>query len=175
MKKGLTLIEILITLTILAVLATVSFVGFTGAGKKSRDARRKFDLEQVKMALEHYKNSNGNYPSTDSGFWGTCSNYDSHPDTGPNGWVPNLAPTYLARLPHMLGEGTKISNDFAGCTANDTCYLYKSDGTEYKLLANCGVEIAPDSNDPYYDPVRAPTYNKWAFQVSSSATVRDSW
>lgn len=63
--SGFTLIELLIVISILAVLATIGFVVFSniGAQAKSRNIRRRTDLDSIAKALEVNKAPNGgNYP-----------------------------------------------------------------------------------------------------------------
>ncbi len=64
MKKGFTLIEILVVATIIGLLAGVGAVSFASISKSSRDARRKVDLENIRAAIEQYRSSNGSYPAT---------------------------------------------------------------------------------------------------------------
>lgn len=61
-KKGFTLIEMLIVITIIAVLASMILVGMGGARAKSRDTRRIGDLHNVMNALELYYSLKGTYP-----------------------------------------------------------------------------------------------------------------
>jgi len=61
-KKGFTLIEMLIVITIIAVLASLILVGMGGARARSRDSRRIADLHNVMNALELYYSLNGTYP-----------------------------------------------------------------------------------------------------------------
>jgi prepilin-type N-terminal cleavage/methylation domain-containing protein len=61
-RKGFTLIEMLIVITIIALLASLILVGMGGARAKARDARRIADLRDVQNALELYYSSNSAYP-----------------------------------------------------------------------------------------------------------------
>jgi len=65
-KTGYTLIEILVAISIIAVLTAVGVTSFTSVNKKSRDAKRKSDIEQIRSALEMYRADNGSYPATDN-------------------------------------------------------------------------------------------------------------
>lgn len=75
-KRGFTLIEILVAATIVAVLSVVGVTSFTSINKRSRDAKRKSDLEQVRSALEMYRTDNGFYPNTSTTF-GALSGLES--------------------------------------------------------------------------------------------------
>jgi len=61
-RKGFTLIEMLIVITIIALLASLILVGMGGARAKTRDARRIADLHNVMNALELYYAKEGVYP-----------------------------------------------------------------------------------------------------------------
>ena len=158
-KKGFTLIELLVVIAIIGVLASTVLASLNKARAKARDARRRVDLKQVFTALEFYYDANNAYPSTIVGvllWWGNCSAYGSHDITGANGWVPNLAPTYIPVLP----LDPRYNSTFG-------CYLYNSNGTDYKLLAHQTTEsICPvPTTDSMWDPVRA---GGCTFQISTS-------
>lgn len=87
---GFTLIEILVAATIVAVLSVIGVVSYNSVNKRSRDAKRKSDLEQVRSALEMYRSDNGVYPGVGSGF-APLTDLDS--GNGP------LTPTYLPSIP----------------------------------------------------------------------------
>ena len=61
-NKGFTLIELLVVMTILGILTFISLANFRTTQKKTRDAKRKSDLEQTQRALEMYLNDTGKYP-----------------------------------------------------------------------------------------------------------------
>lgn len=52
MKKGFTLLEILVAIGIVSVLMGVGVSSYSTAQKKSRDAKRKSDIKQIQKALE---------------------------------------------------------------------------------------------------------------------------
>lgn len=64
MKRGFTLIEILIVVAIIAILSSVVLIGLGPTQRIGRDARRLSDLRQVQTALELYFNKCGYYPGT---------------------------------------------------------------------------------------------------------------
>lgn len=61
--SGFTLLEILIVVTILGILLTVLYLSLLGNTAKARDARRKSDLNKLKVKMEDYNNENGKYPT----------------------------------------------------------------------------------------------------------------
>lgn len=76
MKKGFTLIEILIVVAIIAILASIVLVGLTGARAKARDAKRISDVTSVQNVLELYYTRCGFYPGqANCGETGNPSNW----------------------------------------------------------------------------------------------------
>ena len=73
-KKGFTLIEILVVITIAATLLVAGIVSYQSIQKRARDAKRKSDIEQVRSALEMYKADNGYYPEIYGGGVSTFTN-----------------------------------------------------------------------------------------------------
>lgn len=59
---GFTLIEILVAVSIISILMAVATVSYINVQRKSRDIRRKTDLEKVRQALEVFYADNGAYP-----------------------------------------------------------------------------------------------------------------
>lgn len=66
MKKAFTLVEILVVVTIIGLLASIAAVSYSQFVKQSRDTRRKTDIEQIRAALELYRNFDlsGEYPAS---------------------------------------------------------------------------------------------------------------
>lgn len=69
--KGFTLLEVLVSATIIAVLTSIGVVSYSSVNKRSRDVKRKADLEQIRSALEMYRADHGAYPNIGSGFLNT--------------------------------------------------------------------------------------------------------
>ena len=65
-KKGFSLVEIIVVLSIIGIMASVAAVGYITSIKNSRDQKRVVDLGRVQSALEAYRsnNVNGYYPNT---------------------------------------------------------------------------------------------------------------
>ena len=151
-KRGFTLIELLVVISIIAFLATLAITALDKVRAQARDATRKSDLRQLAKALELYYDDNNLYPTTGASnpWWGNCIGRGSYDISGPTGWIPYLAPAYLAKLP--IDPKTTLLQD----TSN--CYIYRSDDSrkEYKILAAYTVETvclsATVKDDPMCDP-----------------------
>ncbi len=130
-KKGFTLIELLVVIAIIAILASIVIAAISKASANSRDSQRLINLKNLQVAVERYYDVNNRYPSTGGNWQGLCSTFNysgTYTTSGPNGYIPNLAPTYIPKLPVDPRQ-----------TAGD-CYIYKSDGINYMIMAYQTVE-----------------------------------
>lgn len=59
---GFTLIEILVTISIIGLLTMIGVTNFRVATQRARDGRRQADLEQIRAALELYRADENTYP-----------------------------------------------------------------------------------------------------------------
>lgn len=66
MKKGFTLVELMIVMAILSTLVGLIGSGFRSSQIRGRDAKRKSDLKQISAALELLVSDHGNYPNGDA-------------------------------------------------------------------------------------------------------------
>ena len=62
--RAYTLIELLVSITIVLVLTVVGVASYASVGKNARDARRKSDLEKIRVAMELRKQEKGSYPDS---------------------------------------------------------------------------------------------------------------
>lgn len=133
-NQGFTLIELLVVIAIIGMLSSVILASLNSARNKARDARRLSDLKQIQIALELYYDTNRSYPNPGWGWRSQCSNW------GPGGGVgyakdqviPGLTPTYMSVFP---------TDPEMNVAASSCCYLYLSNGTDYKILVphSCGT------------------------------------
>jgi general secretion pathway protein G len=71
-KKGFTLVELLIVISILGILVTIGLVSFRTAQARGRDTARKSDLKQIAAALELYNADYNKYPDAANGIILSC-------------------------------------------------------------------------------------------------------
>jgi prepilin-type N-terminal cleavage/methylation domain-containing protein len=108
-KKGFTLIEVLLAITIIGVLSGFVFVQMNGTANATKDTKRKADIELIKNALISYRSENySNVPAEDCVI-GTCTT------------LPTALEPFLASLPNDPNSGSS--------------YRYVSDGTDCTLYA----------------------------------------
>jgi prepilin-type N-terminal cleavage/methylation domain-containing protein len=62
-KKGFTLVELLVVISIIGLLSTIAVVSLGAARSKARDAKRIADMKQVSTSLEQFYADQGGYPA----------------------------------------------------------------------------------------------------------------
>jgi len=73
-KKGFTILELLVVIAIIGLLSSMTTYYVNFARIRARDAKRKHDLNQIKLALELFYDEYGHYPRSsipDEFFWAT--------------------------------------------------------------------------------------------------------
>lgn len=123
-KKGFSLIELLIVITIIGILAVALLPTITQGPARARDTQRIADLSNIAKALEMYRADNRTYPVR-------------------NGSVP-LTDTDFVSLKIYFDKGTiPVDPQSANLIADDVTatnagkYYYASDGgTRYALFAD---------------------------------------
>lgn len=68
-NRGFSLVELLVSITIIGILSSIGLATFTSAQKKSRDTKRKAHLKQLTDAFEAYYNDYGQYPDDGDIVW----------------------------------------------------------------------------------------------------------
>lgn len=64
MRRGFSLIEILVVVATIGILSLILFLSFSGNLGKSRDAKRKSDIAQLQRALQSYESDFQCYPTS---------------------------------------------------------------------------------------------------------------
>lgn len=93
-EAGLTLIEILVVLAIIAVMAYLIVPNVIGRPDQARATVAQTDLRTISAALKMYRLDNGDYPTTQQGLKALLEKPSAGP--APRNWSPN---GYLGELP----------------------------------------------------------------------------
>lgn len=89
MRRGFTLVELLITIMIIGILVTIATFGVRQAQQSARDGRRRSDLENLAVALELYRSDCNAYPTSlgtslqGNGSTTRCANSNVYMDVVP--------------------------------------------------------------------------------------------
>jgi len=165
-KKGFSLIEVLVVVSIIGILSSLIYVNFNEARNQSRNRALQTQLKEVQLAIELYKSQNGSYPPTQiDSFWNARQCFDSvvggvaiaATNELQNGTGP-LCPE-LPIIEHQSGNVAGAPADTVGFgddyikdfpspndSANSNChFVYKVDSVNrswYKLEAiNCLSDV----------------------------------
>ncbi|HSX18956.1 MAG TPA: prepilin-type N-terminal cleavage/methylation domain-containing protein [Candidatus Saccharimonadales bacterium] len=154
-KSGFTLIELLVAISIIGILTAVGVNTFENSQGRARDSKRQEDLKSIEKALELYYQDNKAYPTTGLARWSTCTGAPYVTQTT-NGWIPGLVTgNYIRQLPLDPKRGTStaaMANTYSnGAGTSVFCYVYLSNGTDYKMYAHCAIEgKGIDTNNVFY-------------------------
>jgi prepilin-type N-terminal cleavage/methylation domain-containing protein len=147
-KKGFTLVELLVVISIIGILSTFAIVSLNAARIKARDALRKGDMAQIRTALNLYFDEYDEYPP--------CNIWDeAEPDFGANN--VDGADCYNVELTAALSSGArpimplmpvdpknKLNKDTANGGESDSLlyrYATDADGSQYVIVYRLETEI----------------------------------
>ena len=130
-KNGFTLIEILISITIVGILAALVITNLVGGRERAYDSTKKRNLHELQLALNLYLIDFGGYPNAagNNGF-----NFYACGETGTSQCSSSFTANnkeYMSRLP----KTTTGQNDFR---------YYPCSGTDYRLKINLSNSSDPD-------------------------------
>ena len=136
-KKGFTLVELLVVISIIATLTAILLPNLMGARERASDSKKKQDLMAIKNSLRLFYNDTQNYPNTNAAGLGT---------------------TLVSYMPSISGIGftysynsTNSGDGFQLCVLVDSgADEAKASQTQCKDVANnvCGTPVL--ANDKLY-------------------------
>lgn len=84
-RRGFTIIELLVVVTIVGILAAITVVAYSGVQAEARDSTRKSDLNKLRTAISQYYAKEGDYVEAGCGNGtGTGWLHSDYDGTGPN-------------------------------------------------------------------------------------------
>lgn len=149
-KKGFTVVELLVTISIIGILTSITFASFAQSQKKARMTKRISDLKAMQNALEFYYAVNKSYPNTNSLWISECKEFEA---AGTN-VIPGLVPNYISRIPTDPQSSPDTSS---GRPSGKNCYLYRSNGVDYAFLDHRPTDFTAEdylSEPAFFDPLR---------------------
>ncbi len=141
-KRGFTLVELLVVISIIGVLSSTVFASLSSTRAKARDARRMSDIKNIQTALELYKDTFNEYPrAVPSGNYVNSDKFARSIQSGGNGtsnyaWYnvkQNLSP-YISLPSDPVNNGTYL-------------YQYDSDSGDNYQSYGLSVNFESSSND----------------------------
>jgi prepilin-type N-terminal cleavage/methylation domain-containing protein len=128
MKKGFTLIEILIVVVIIGILASVALTVIQPdvLYSRARDSRRQTDLKTLQTGLENYYAENRSYP------------YPGNTD-----WVSTASGAFLHGA--LVTGGTTYLNNYPFDPVSSKTYYYSSNGSKYCVVAITENDVTDSS------------------------------
>jgi len=112
-KKGFTIIELLVSIAVIAILAGITIVSYSSIQQRARDTERSGDIIQLKVAIEKYRAEKSMYPQA-------CAAVDTGCPV--SNLAPYLAP-YLDTIPHDPRNAVDSADDYTyirGTVAQDS-------------------------------------------------------
>ena len=147
-ESGFTFIEMLVVAVLVSVLATIGMVSYTAAAKHTRDARRKQDADNIRVALESYRQATGAYPQACGQPQANTGRSDLCTD-----WIVGMTPDYMSELSSDPTQGSTNGHGYEYIRLSDTTYrlvvyLENADdplanGDEYGLASEAYVQEEP--------------------------------
>lgn len=89
-QRGLTLIEVMVVVTILALLAAMIVPNVIGQGEKAKVDLASANMKSIENALDLYKLDNNQYPTTEEGLEALVNKPESAKNWNPGGYLKSM-------------------------------------------------------------------------------------
>lgn len=128
-KRGFTIIELLVVISVISILAIISVFGFNAIQSGARDSQRSNRITSIAEALEKYYSKNGEYPSC-AAMSAAASSVTST--------LPGLDPTVLV-APKATATTNSIDPSCATLTTGGSTdkFAYIGDGSTTCATSGC--------------------------------------
>lgn len=124
MKKGFTLVELLVVISIIGTLVAILLPNLMGARERARDAQKIQDANAIKNALRMYYNDNQAYPTPKGvGQTVTLTNYMAPSGLGYT-YSQTTTDDFIIRVPLENGQGDDDLESQRKCGVGATDKIY---------------------------------------------------
>lgn len=120
-RRGFTLVELIIVITVITILATIGMFSFVNVQKQTRDSTRSADVNVIAEALENYYSHNGEYPS--------CSAMTKSADDVTTNTLKGLDSAMLQAPTSSPADGNSIICSDLTDSSGSNVYAYVGDGS----------------------------------------------
>ncbi len=120
-KKGFTLIEVLVVVGLIAVLAAITFIAINPAKNfaDARNTQRSSDVLQILNAVTQFTSEDGNTLG-DLGTISTCPTVTAiGTDVGNLNLATDLVPEYIVGIPQDPSTGTALDTGYTICSESN--------------------------------------------------------
>ena len=160
MKRGFTIVELIIVIAVIAILATITAVSYNSVREGAAMAKVNTDLAAINDGIKIFKAKKGYYPTPadDEGIESCSGNHDN---------FAAVVGEYMDKVPEAPCQTW-------GWGESDT-WWYSSDGTDYKLVIY-DAERFKDARDQIpaemLDPANTDPddWPSWGFWTPGAAT-----
>ncbi len=136
-RRAFTLVELLVVISIIGLLSTIAVVSLNSSRSKARDTKRLADIRQIMLAMQLYRETNGQYPDPGALGCGGGSTgwYCLGQATGDNCWRGGIAgctnlnaalQPYIAKIPDDPENAVGFYGD---------AYVYLYSGSDNGIVA----------------------------------------
>lgn len=173
-RAGLTMVELLIVVAILAILIILSIFGIINQQSKANDAKRKADLESVRIAFENYYNDNSRYPDgdilddcNDTTLAPYLNEIPCDPTTGdPYKYEPSEDYQGYILYAWLQNDSDPVIEEL-GCDGANGCGAESGDGYNYCITVGTdGSCVGPNYEPPGGEPTPTPQIYEYACDSS---------
>lgn len=133
MKRGFTLLELLVVITIIGLLASVGLASYGRAQARARDARRQSDLTTLRNSLEIYYAEMNQYPEGD---WQDVDIV----------LKDDLVPTYIRVIPSDPGGAGSVAYRYRSVSSGQGYCIAGNLETAEETESTCTVSLEPGYN-----------------------------
>lgn len=183
MKRGFTIIELMIVIVVIGILASIALIAYNGARDNSRDTARRAAVDQLISAIDALKIKYPDQKINTGGYRGTPSAADAPDASGlcpyaGSGWVQHTHPHYPCSIGQALINNGLLRPEFFATLPPNEVFPTTDGRSAAMMIYKCNHDVADRTYLLYYY-VKHPTSQEEAEfqqlrQVSSCNTVYPS-